>query len=77
VRVSDPRIGRSHSPSRLLAAAGIEIDQVLASAANGAGRWAAFVRPCQRAGLDRALAPLAPAGGGGGTFVSLPLFDVE
>jgi len=77
VRVSAAGVGRSRSPSRLLADAGIEIDQVLAPAANGAGRWAAFVRPCQRAGLDRALAPLAPAGGAGGTFVSLPLFDVE
>jgi len=77
VRISSARLRSASSPADLLDGAGIEIDRVLAHANGRSGRWAAVVRPCRPMDLARALTALAPAGGTGGTIVSLPLFDVE
>ena len=77
VRVSTSRTATLHDARHLLAGAGFELDRVLASPRDGAARWAAVVRPCRRTDLDRALAPLLPAGSAAGTLISLPLFDAE
>jgi homoserine dehydrogenase len=77
VRVSRPPAAAPRASRRLLEAAGIECDRILAREDGGSERWAALVRPCRRADLDRALEPLLPAGGTGGAFVGLPLFDVD
>ena len=77
VRISSARLRSASSPADLLDGAAIETDRVLAHANGRAGRWAAVVRPCRPMDLARALTALAPAGGTGGTIVSLPLFDVE
>jgi hypothetical protein len=61
----------------LLAGAGFELDRVLAPGNDDPSRWAAVVRPCRGVDLDRALAPLLPAGGAAGTLISLPLLDAE
>ena len=75
VRVSGPGATGPHHPQRLLEGAGIELDQVFARPDRGAERWAALVRPCRQADLDRALKPLVPAGGTDAAVISLPLFD--
>ena len=78
VRVSLSADGdRLTTRRRLLAGAGVELDRVLARRLDGPSRWAAIVRPCRRADLDRALAPLLPAGSAVATLVSLPLLDAE
>lgn len=77
VRVSGAAVAGPHTPQRLLEGAGIELDEVLAHQEGAAARWAALVRPCRRVDLDRALEPFLPAGGPGGTFISLPLVDVD
>jgi hypothetical protein len=77
VRVSRPEAAGPHTPPRLLEGAGIELDRTLPHPAGGEARWAALVRPCRRADLDRALEPLLAAGGTAGGVISLPLFDAD
>ena len=77
VRVSRPEAAGPHTPPRLLEGAGIELDRILPHPAGGEARWAALVRPCRRADLDRALEPLLAAGGTAGGVISLPLFDAD
>jgi homoserine dehydrogenase len=77
VRVSRPEAAGPHTPPRLLEGAGIELDRILPHPVGGGARWAALVRPCRRADLDRALEPLLAAGATGREFISLPLFDAD
>ena len=77
VRVSRPEAAGPHTPPRLLEGAGIELDRILPRPEGGDARWAALVRPCRRAGLDRALEPLLSAGATGGEFITLPLVDLD
>ena len=77
VRVSPSRTAAPHDARRLLAGAGFELDRVLAPGNDDPSRWAAVVRPCRGVDLDRALAPLLPAGSAAGTLISLPLLDAE
>ena len=77
LRVSTSRTPTPHEAGRLLTGAGVELDRELAPRHDGPSRWAAVVRPCRRADLDRALAPLLTTGSGAGTLISLPLFDAE
>jgi homoserine dehydrogenase len=71
-----PRSGAA-GLQRVLADAGIATGQVLSEPGPGSARWAAVVRPCREADLDRALAPISSAGGAPGSVVNLPLFDAE
>ena len=73
----DRRLAGPHTPPRLLEGAGIELDRILPRPEGGGARWAALVRPCRRADLDRALEPLLPAGATGGEFITLPLVDLD
>jgi homoserine dehydrogenase len=75
VRVSGPEAAGPLGPQRLLERAGLELDRTLARPEQDGGRWAAVVRPCRRAALDQALAPLVPAGDTAPAVISLPLFD--
>ena len=77
VRVSRPEAEGPHTPPGLLEGAGIELDRILPCPEGGGVRWAALVRPCRRADLDRALEPLLAAGVTGREFISLPLFDAD
>jgi homoserine dehydrogenase len=67
--------GATLGPHRLLTASGIEIDRTWAEPGREGCRWAALVRPCRRADLDRARAPLLAEGAGDREFISLPVFD--
>jgi homoserine dehydrogenase len=75
LRLSSRADASPHAPQRLLEGAGIELDRVLTQPDECAARWAAVVRPCPRADLDRALEFLVRAGGAGATVLRLPLFD--
>jgi homoserine dehydrogenase len=75
VRVSSAAAPGPRAPQRLLEEAGITLDRILPRPEGGGARWAALVRPCGRADLDRAFEPLLAAGATGREFISLPLFD--
>jgi homoserine dehydrogenase len=77
VRVSAAATASAFTPATLLRDAGIDTEHVLAAPGLPGARWAALVRPCRQDDLDRALGPIAPAGGADGTVISLPLFDAE
>jgi homoserine dehydrogenase len=77
VRVSHADTSGAASPQRLLRESGIEPDRILVEPDRNGGRWAALVRPCRQADLDRGLTAIVAAGAADGALISLPLFDAE
>ena len=77
VRAGAAAGGTAPGPQCLLHGAGIATTRVLSEPGLPGARWAAVVGPCLQEDLDRALAPIVPAGGADGTVISLPLFDAE